>query len=218
MFDKLKKLFIVSDEEFTKNESGQNEEVQKTETSTPPKSSIPAPIEIQGSADPKFIDILLGAIEKNNMEGFDYLEFKQSLQNLGDIQMEEATRYNSALAMAKTMGATPESITSSAQQYLNILKVEDQKFQKALLAQQQKIDNEKSSGLTQIQSTIKQKEEEIARLNQEILDLKDQLNQKSNSIEASSKKISETNNQFAHAYKMIVQQIVNDIQKISDHS
>ncbi|MEJ6694063.1 MAG: hypothetical protein QNK55_08895 [Saprospiraceae bacterium] len=33
-----------------------------------------------GKADPKFIDILLKSIEKNNLGGFDYIEYLSSLQ------------------------------------------------------------------------------------------------------------------------------------------
>ncbi|MEJ6614169.1 MAG: hypothetical protein QNK64_04450 [Saprospiraceae bacterium] len=33
-----------------------------------------------GKADPKFINILLKSIEKNNLGGFDYIEYLSSLQ------------------------------------------------------------------------------------------------------------------------------------------
>ena len=37
---------------------------------------------VSGKVTDKFYDILFGAMEANNQEGFDYLEYKKSLQTL----------------------------------------------------------------------------------------------------------------------------------------
>ena len=59
-----------------------------------------------GKADPKFINILLKSIEKNNLGGFDYIEYLSSLQKLDNMAMDEANKYKSTFVMAKTMGVT----------------------------------------------------------------------------------------------------------------
>ena len=180
--------------------------------------SIPKAKPISGSANPKFLDILLGAVEKNNMDGFDYLEFKQSLQNLGDISMDERTKYSSAMAMAKTMGASVQNINDSANHYLNILKEEEDKFKKALAGQQQKINTDRTTGLDGITKEITIKKDEIERLKKEISGLEQKKETMVKNIDASAAKIQETNDHFSHAYSLIVQQIIDDIKKLNQYT
>lgn len=71
-----------------------------------------------GKADPKFIDILLKSIEKNNLGGFDYIEYLSSLQKLDNMAMDEATKYKSKFVTAKTMGVT--YLESTGLKYSNL--------------------------------------------------------------------------------------------------
>ena len=111
MLKKLKSLFIV--EEEGNNSSAQTTEVVQNQenrqevvapVSTPHEPISPVVSQSGKNVDPKFIDILMKAIEENNLEGFDYLEFKSSLQSLAKMSMDDATRYQSAMAMAKSVG------------------------------------------------------------------------------------------------------------------
>ena len=110
MLKKLKSLFIVEDESNAKGtvEKKEPEVIQdksKSGEEPIPSGDISVPVD-DGKIDQKFVDVLLKAIDNQNMEGFDYLEYKQSLQSLSKMDMDESTRYKSAFAMAKTMGAT----------------------------------------------------------------------------------------------------------------
>ena len=118
MLKKLKSLFFVEDESAA---AAQGKSTSSEEKATPEanQSSVKKEVSSNKMSNPaavpskKFIDVLLKAIEANNLEGFDYLEFKQSLQSLTKVEMDEVTRYQSALAMAKTMGANKKSLVSS---------------------------------------------------------------------------------------------------------
>ena len=116
MLKKLKALFVEEDESTASNDgisqkkSGGNVD-EKAYAKTEP--SIDASSAGTERPSKKFIEVLLGALDKNNLKGFDYLEFKQSLQSLAKMPMDEATKYQSAFAMAQTMGATPEKIGSN---------------------------------------------------------------------------------------------------------
>jgi hypothetical protein len=223
MFGKLKNLFIVSDEKIKK----EAEEKLNDKTSAKQESiSSPQPVSSglsksnlsKDEADPKFLEILFAAIEKNDIEGFDYLEFRTSLQNLKDLSMDEATKYNSAIAMAKTMGATAETINTSANHYLNILKSEEEKFQNALKSKQQKLEQEKTAGINKLKDVIASKERKIEELKAEIEADKKKLALKDAEIKASSEKIHQTNIHFHHAYSIIVDQIVNDVNNINKYA
>lgn len=223
MFKKLKDLFIVSDDEFKKEVSGGQpsapEQTTQKENQTPSVNvDLSKPSTISDPEDSKFLNILFSAIEKNNMDGFDYLEFKTSLQNLKDLSMDEATKYSSAIAMAKTMGASSESISASANHYLSVLKAEEEKFENALNSQQKKLEEDKTSGLKKMKEIIANKERKIKELQAEIEADNKKLSLKDAEIKASAEKIHQTNIHFHHAYSIIVDQIVNDVNNINKYT
>ena len=130
MLKNLKSLFIVEE---------QNAPEKPAEDPKPTVTPSPKIAESRegdpGKITQKFIEVLFKAMESNNLDGFDYLEFKQSLQSLSKMPMDEATRFRSAFAMAETMGATTQQLLSSANHYIDVLKSEETKFEKALANQ-----------------------------------------------------------------------------------
>ena len=164
MLKRLKSIFIVEEEEkfeFPKKGS----EVKES----PKVEAIPVGEDVKPSE--KFINSLLKAIENNNLEGFDYLEYKQSLRSLASMDMDEETKFNSAFAMAKTMGATKNALIESANHYLIILKAEEGKFNEAYKKQQQKQVGERRERLRNIESSIRKKEDQIKKLQEEKLEI-----------------------------------------------
>lgn len=79
--------------------------------------------ETNAQSDPKFVELLLKAIESNNIEGFDYLEYKNSLRSIENVIPDEGVRFKSAFEMAKTMGMTKAKLVESANHYLGVLKM-----------------------------------------------------------------------------------------------
>jgi len=221
MFKKLKSIFIVEDESNAgkaapqKSTANPSTATPKTEKSDTP-SYDPAKV-TQGQPDEKFINRLLGALEENNIEGFDYLEYKQSLQNLGNVQMDEATKFQSALAMAKTMGATSGKLVSSASHYLKILKEEENKFLHAFKAQQAKQVDKRNQEIKNLENTISQKKAQIEKLQQEIVQTEKALEQRKTSINQAHAKVQATKDGFYHAYHIVTSQIAEDLDKMQKY-
>jgi len=225
MLKKLKSLFIVDDEstakkpkESPKKKQAINADSQKTEPKTQTTGANPQmPIPDGGKADPKFVDVLLKAIEANNIDGFDYLEFKQSLQNLSSVEMDEKTKYQSAYAMAKTMGATPGKLVNSARHYVNILKKEETKFAQALQNQRQKQVQEREQGVKSKEKLIVDKQKRIEQLQKEIEADKKSLEQDRAKISQSMAKVEATKQGFINAYNSVLGQIESDIEKMNSY-
>jgi len=157
---------------------------------------------------------LLSAVEANNLEGFDYLEYKQALQSLPK-HLDEKTRFESAFAMAKTMGASNVKLIQSGQHYINILKKEQGKF---LSAYSGKLESAK--GTTQIKNleqSVAQKKKQIEQLQKEIADSEKVLDQKKNAINKSVAKVEQTKDKFLSAYKVVAGQIEQDIKKMQEY-
>ena len=85
---KFKSVFIVEDEE-PQNQVQETESTPQTDSATESKKTE----ETSGGIDKKFLEVLASALEKNNQEGFDYFEFRQSLINLSKMPMDEVTRF-----------------------------------------------------------------------------------------------------------------------------
>jgi regulator of replication initiation timing len=217
MLKNLKSLFITEDEETEKT---------KTQEKTPPRVEVPktAPVIRQstggepGKVSAKFADVLIAAMERDNQEGFDYMEFKQSLKSLASMPMDEATRYQSALAMAKTLGATPAKLLESAAHYLNVLKIEENKFEHALVKQQEEKIGQKGTEQEQLKKVINEKMETIKRLTLEIDNHKKQLDGLQKEMEEATKKVETTKNDFIASYNALVGQIQTDIDNLKKYT
>lgn len=220
MLKKIKSLFVVEDEHAPAQNSSTADASDSNaggSYTTPASDPVPT-VENNKTVDPKFIDILMKAIEENNLEGFDYLEFKSSLQSLSKMNMDDATRYQSAMAMAKTLGANPDKILQSANHYLSILKAESDKFQQAVEAQKSKLSQDQVSGVKALEQAIATKEQQILQLNKEIEADKQRLSKMQTDIQQGTAKIADTSNRFNQAYNLVKKQINDDVALISAHA
>ncbi|NNF34729.1 MAG: hypothetical protein HKN68_11495 [Saprospiraceae bacterium] len=225
MLKKLKSLFIVEDDSDKKSASDKSQSNPESESKTPvpePVPEIEVNIEIpeikdpQGKPDPKFVDILLKAIEKNNMDGFDYLEYKQSLQSLQGMAMDDSTRYKSAFAMAKTMGATPAKLLKSANHYVNVLKKEQSKFKEALVNQRKSQIQGREAKIKSVETAIQEKKAQIKKLMQEIEKKEKDLDKLKEEINKSAAKVESTNERFHLAFNVVMGQIAHDVEKMKE--
>src|SRR5690349_1625916 len=87
------------------------------------------------SSDQKSVDFLENALVKQTQAGFDYLKFKQSIDQLAGLKLDGPTALKSAFATASTMGVTKDSLIDSAKHYLKILGEEKKQFDQALTNQ-----------------------------------------------------------------------------------
>jgi hypothetical protein len=209
---KLKGIFIVPT-------SADEKSVEQNSTKPATTVSAPAavPVSPKGEIADKFYEILFGAMEANNQPGFDYLEFKKSLQTLAKMPMDEATRYASAYAAAQSMGVSSQSLSDSAQFYLNILKSEDSKFQESVNIQRQKQIGSKEKAIADLDATIKAKGEQIARLTQEIASHQEDMGKMKAEISEAVVKIETTLSDFHATYSDLIGQIGQDVENMKKY-
>lgn len=219
VFKSLKDLFIESDGEPKKEPTSTIEQVEEVvpdmKNTASATTSIPLPSgDTAGEVNEKFLDLLFGVLEENNLKGFDYLEYKKSLQQLKKMDMDEQTQFQSAFATASTIGATKQILLDSAQVYLNILDKEDKKFNDAWKhqaenqiggLQNRKVELEK--GLSEKKAMIQKLNEEIEQHEAELAKMDDQLSQVSH-------KVNKTKNDFVSSYNYLVDQLKYDIEKM----
>ena len=182
-----------------------------------PTAVAPAPAAAYvsaGEVTEKFTKILLQSLDEHNLQGFDYLEFKQSVQSLSKMPMDEATRFQAAFSMAQTMGATPQKLVEAANQYLGVLQKEQQKFQGVLVQQRANLVGSREQQMAQLQQNATAKAAQIDKLTQEIAQHSAQIELLEKEIEEAAQKVETASGNFNASYESLVAQIQTDIKNI----
>jgi hypothetical protein len=215
---KFKSVFVVEDGSTPApvqpaNASGNN----AAPAATAPPATATYSSASSGNVSDKFVEILANALEKNNSEGFDYFEYRQSLRNLANMPMDEQTRFQSAYAMAQTLGVTTPKLIESAKFYLQVLSNEQSKFNEAHAQQKAKLVGNKGDEAKGHEASILQKAEQIKALTQQIEEHRLQADKIKKEIEESTIKIENTKADFEATFQSVSGQIQGDIAKMQQY-
>ena len=167
--------------------------------------------------DEKSVDFLTKALEKNNLPGFDYLEYKQSLGRLNGMNMDEETSIKSAYATASTVGLTKDKLLKTAQHYKNVLQKEKKQFDSALQNQMQARVQSKLDEVNKLRKQIEEYKAKIRQLEEKVAKSQNTIDTADEHINAAKEKIESTRDGFEHALTSIVNQIDMDIDNINKY-
>jgi hypothetical protein len=232
MFKNLKSLFIVNntekdqekEEETTLEDSIENAEYlldeldefddfdEKLEAALSGEM-----IEKDGVVDNDIIEQLLLEVEKTDLEGFDYFEYKKALKALEKMPMNEVTKYRSAFVTASTMGVTLEDLLKSAAFYVTVLDVEKEKatvdFEKKITESVGKKEEE----VTQLKNKIQEKKALIKKLTEEITQHENKISDLKYKVKDSKKELTENQNNFKVSFDYLKSQFTIDIARMKEY-
>lgn len=219
---KFKSVFVVEEEGGGAQDAGSGSQHPAEMTSRPakPSPSVQSPSSTtpsSGGVSDKFVEVLAAALEKSNQEGFDYFEFRQALKNLAKMSMDEQTRFQSAYAMAQTMGITSAKLVDSAKHYLGVLDEEKTRFAEAHAQQKAKLIGNREDEAKNLETAMQQKADQIKQLTKEIEQSRLQSEQIRREINDSTVKIESTKADFEATFASVVSQIQDDVAKIQQH-
>ena len=231
MLDKLKSLFIVQENDDKPEKKADDNTPQssseKTKTakadekpasgSTTHSSSTSANPEVKGTLNDKIMDKLLGVIASNNLDGFDYIEFKNSIKALDKLQMDEKTKFRSAFATAQTIGVTVPKLLDSIDYYQKILAKENSQFATALNNQvAAKVGNKKAE-IQEYAKMIADKKAQIKKLTDDIAKHQKHMDELQSKIGKDTLAIEQTRKDFDTTYYKLMYQIKEDTKKIQEY-
>ncbi len=163
--------------------------------------------------DAKSVGYLSAAIEKNNLKGFDYLEFRKSVSAMADM-LDEETAIKSAFTTATNMGLTKDKLLQSIEHYKNVLSKEKYQFDDALKSQiSQKISHKREEKL-QLKEHIVNLKKKITEIERKINAYQERIDNSDAEITKAEQKINQTKAHFEEAYKRFVAEINDDYQLI----
>jgi chromosome segregation ATPase len=162
----------------------------------------------------RFANALMRALEKKNLDGFDYLEFKQSVTRLTETGMDLDTAINSAFITGSSMGLTKEKLVKTANYYAEVLQDEKAQFMRSL--EKHLVDNVegKSKQSGELKKKIANWETKIKQLQEQIAAARKQIDSADSQIEAARTKAEENQRGFEEALQTITNTIREDVEHI----
>lgn len=167
--------------------------------------------------DKKSADFLSSAIAKNSTDGFDYMKFKEAVNAMTDLDLEEVTAFKSAFATAKTIGMTKSALVSSAKHYLSVLMKEKSQFDAALNNRVKERIAAKKDEVLKLQQRIEEMKQKISELQKRIEDHQAKIGTAGDSVEKEKQKIRETQDKFETTFNAFVKVISEDIERLNQH-
>lgn len=167
--------------------------------------------------DKRSAKLIIGALEKNTQQGFDYVEYRASLDGLAKLDMDEPIRYQSAFVTASTMGLTRAKLLKTAKFYRSVVVKEKEHFEKALEQQMTKGVAKLQSDIKKLEEAIRIKEEQIKKLQADIEKHNGKITDVQSKIDNADQKIQNTQAGFERAYTTILDFIDTDISNIESY-
>jgi chromosome segregation ATPase len=167
--------------------------------------------------DEKSIGFITNALEKANLPGFDYIEYRQAVDSLKKMNLDEATAFKSAFATAATMGLTKEKLVDTAKHYLSILQKEKEQFDAASAKQQDIKIGTNLQQVRDLQKSVDDNELKIKQLQEAVESAKAKIRELDFERDGAAAKIEEAKTKYLFTHQSIVNQMGADIENIQKY-
>lgn len=167
--------------------------------------------------DPRSLEFIAQAIEKNNLPGFDYFEFKRAIAQLAEMKLDEATAHKSAFTTAATLGITKEKLLETAGYYRSVVEKEKEHFAKALENQNATKVSARQQEVSRLRDQIERHKAEMARLQDEIAGYLNQADAADAAVKQESEKLEKSKTAFEQAHQAVLLAIDGDVERMHKH-
>ena len=166
---------------------------------------------VPSNLDKKSAEFLSNALAKNTQQGFDYIKFRQSLNQIKKLNLDESTSIKSAFATASTIGLTKNSLINSGKHYLSVLMNEKSQFDQALNNQISQRVAARKNEVLQLEQKITEYRTKVKEIEKKIEEYKYRIDNSDSEVEKARKKIEDTKSKFELAFNKYVEIIESDI-------
>lgn len=179
----------------------------------------PAETAQPGSIDTKFVGHFADVLEKANIEGPDYFEYRETLKSLADIGLDEGKRYQAAWASFRAMTGQADTsvLTNTANQYLTVLNADREQFLKS-------VETALAERVGGLQNEQKRLQADNEALQKQITDLQnrltantDRLGKIDGEMTEQSQKLTQNRQNFEATYASFTNQIKQDVSNIQTY-
>ena len=212
--------FFIKEESPATNQSAPAPAARPVSATVSPSPAAAQPVMTPGSVDTKFLDHLAAVLNKANLPGPDYFEFRDILRSLANLGLSEDKQYQAAWASFKAMSGGAGDVgllTATANQYLTAINADRDGFIKTADAAL----SDKVGGLqneqTQLQRDNEALAKQIAELQQRLSTNVERLAKIGGELDEQSQKITQNKANYDATFTTVTEQIKTDIAKISSY-
>ncbi len=164
--------------------------------------------------DERFVDVLMKALERKNLEGFDYLEFKQSIAALSKMGITGDMAIKSAFATGSTMGLTIDKLLNSAAYYQQVLLDEKAQFELSVQRFVKEHVEGKRQETTGLKKQIADWQTQIDRLKAEITKAEATIGAADAQISEAKQRAAENQARFEATLRVVTAAIQDDMDEV----
>jgi len=166
--------------------------------------------QINGVPDDKFINMLKKVISDQNMSGVDYFEFKQGLDNMSNLPIDETTKFVTVYSILSGQGCSKETLLKSIDNYVNVINNEHETFKAEMTTTfKEKVENPKSK-IEDAQKKIIEMSDKIKELNDFIISTTQEVQQEEMKL-----RLAEAN--FKQSVEKVTSDLTSDKEKITNY-
>lgn len=172
-------------------------------------SPNPAPV-YSSVPDEKFVSMLEQVIMDNNIPGLDYIEFKQAIEKMKNLPIDESAKILTAYSIFETQGCTKDILLKSIDTYIGLINREQETFNSEL----QTSFNEKVSGK---KAEISKSQKQIEELTKQIVKLNNFIESASKETEEEEVKLKTADANFKQSAQKVISVLQSDKEKITTY-
>ncbi|HUU87402.1 MAG TPA: hypothetical protein VMX17_06580 [Candidatus Glassbacteria bacterium] len=149
-------------------ESKSNVAPQPTITPVTQQSVASMP-SIAGVVDDKFMEMLWSVISQNNIPGQDYFEFKQAIDAMASLPIDERSKFLTTFTIFNSQGCKKDTLVSSIDRYVNVIQSELSSFNAEFANQRQEKVTTKLQQVEEAKKKVEELNKKIVEVNNFIL-------------------------------------------------
>jgi len=173
-----------------------------------PVQNISVPT-VNGVPDEKFVQMLESVITDNNIPGLDYFEFKQAVDNMKALPIDEGTKIITVFSILKGQGCTKEGLLNSIDKYVDLINKEHESFNTEMGESfKEKVENKKTK--------IEQSQQKIIELSNQIKELNDFIITGTQEVQQEEMKLRLADANFKQSVEKVVSVLTADKEKITN--
>lgn len=159
---------------------------------------------MEGLTDEKSLSYICKALDRHNLPGFDYLELKMALEEMGRMDITGDLALRSAFASAKALGIGKEQLLHSIARYRDILLREREDFDRALADAMQRKVEARQEEIRLLEKRHLELEQEILRLQSELESTRQRIRVSQEAIASASGELERSEIAFRQTFEHII--------------
>lgn len=168
------------------------------------------PPTVNGVPDDKFVKMLENVITENNIPGLDYFEFKQAVDNMKSLPIDEATKFVTVYSILLGQGCSKETLLGSIDKYVGLINNEHETFKVEMAESfKDRVETPKAK--------IEQSQQKIVEMSNKIKELNDFIITTTQEVQQEEMKLRLAEANFKQSVEKVVSVLASDKEKITNY-